>query len=159
MKGLSRLISAGLGAGYAPVAPGTMGSLLGLALGCALLRASPVALAAFVLLCGLGGVRLISHATGIPVRPRAGVHDDPGWVVLDEIAGQSLALLALPRPSWAGAALAFALFRLFDIVKPGPVGWADRQGGAWGIMADDLIAGLAACLIVGGAHAEWPLTV
>ena len=77
-------------------------------------------------------------------------------MVIDEIAGQCLALLALPRPGWAGAALAFALFRLLDVTKPGPIGWADRQGGAWGIMADDIIAGFIACLIVGAAHAIWP---
>ncbi len=57
-----------------------------------------------------------------------------------------LALVALHRPSPLGLLAGFALFRLFDIAKPGPIGWADRQGGAAGIMADDLLAGFASAL-------------
>ncbi len=153
----ARLIAAGLGAGFSPWAPGTAGSLLGLALGGALLAASPYVLAAATLGLAFGGLPIIARATGLKMRPGGqGDHDDPGWVVIDEVAGQCLALLALPRPSWGGALLAFVLFRALDIAKPGPVGWADRQGGAWGIMADDLIAGFVACLIVGGAHVRWP---
>ena len=156
----SRLIAAGFGAGFSPWAPGTAGSLLGLAIGAALLHISPYALAAVTLLTAFGAMPIVAAATGLPMRPPQNAaksdHDDPGWVVIDEIAGQMLALLALPRPSWAGAALAFALFRALDIAKPGPIGWADRQGGAWGIMADDLIAGFIACLIVGASHVRWP---
>ena len=156
----ARLIAAGLGTGFSPWAPGTAGSVLGLALGAGLLWFSPYALGVVTLLLAFGGMPIISRATGLPIRPAAhaaqGDHDDPGWVVIDEVAGQCLALLALPRPSWAGAALAFAVFRVLDILKPGPIGWADRQGGAWGIMADDLIAGFVACLVVGGAHVRWP---
>ena len=51
---------------------------------------------------------------------------------------------------------AFVLFRLFDIVKPGPVGWADRKGGAAGIMADDLIAGAIAAGILWAVRGRWP---
>lgn len=54
-------------------------------------------------------------------------------------------------PVWAAAA--FGLFRLFDITKPGPVGWADRQHGAWGIMGDDLLAGIGAALVL--AAVRW----
>jgi phosphatidylglycerophosphatase A len=63
-------------------------------------------------------------------------------VVVDEAAGQSLALAA--ASGWLGVVLAFALFRLFDVAKPGPVGWADRQPGPLGVMGDDLIAGALA---------------
>ena len=151
-------MAAGLGTGFSPWAPGTVGSLLGLGLGAGLLWLSPFALAVVTLGLAFGGMPIISRAVGIPIRPVAGRgdHDDPGWVVIDEVAGQCLALLALPGPSWAGAALAFVVFRALDILKPGPIGWADRQGGAWGIMADDLIAGFVACLVVGGAHVRWP---
>jgi phosphatidylglycerophosphatase A len=74
---------------------------------------------------------------------------DPSWVVVDEGAGQLLALAALPVGAGArGVILAFLLFRLFDITKPGPVGWADRQHGARGVMLDDVVAGLLAALLV-----------
>lgn len=75
---------------------------------------------------------------------------DPSWVVVDEGAGQLLALAALPEDAGGyGVLLAFLLFRIFDIAKPGPVGWADRQHGAHGVMLDDVIAGaLAAALIL-----------
>lgn len=81
--------------------------------------------------------------------PEAG--DDPGWVVVDEAAGMSFAL-AFAASFW-GVVLAFALFRLFDVWKPGPVGWADRQPGAFGVMADDLVAGALAAVGVVAFHA------
>ena len=84
---------------------------------------------------------------------------DPSEIVIDEVAGQWIALWPLslglnhagvdpwlfPWPGWLGAFLAY---RLFDIWKPGPIGWADRQPGATGVMLDDLIAGVAAALTV-----------
>ncbi|HEY8614183.1 MAG TPA: phosphatidylglycerophosphatase A [Roseomonas sp.] len=71
--------------------------------------------------------------------------DDPGWVVADEAAGQCLALAALPMGASGWWVLAgFALFRAFDILKPGPVGWADRMSGNLGVMLDDILAGLLA---------------
>jgi len=145
MKPIARLIAAGLGTGYAPRAPGTAGSLLGLGIGAALLHTSPAWLALFTALAILLGTACIPLATAIPLRATsAAAHQDPSWIVIDEIAGQCIALLALPRISLAGLALAFAAFRFFDILKPGPVGWADRQGGAIGIMLDDVFAGVAA---------------
>lgn len=88
---------------------------------------------------------------------------DPGWVVVDEGAGQLIALAALPMPSSGqgmlplgmlplsmldGILLAFVLFRVFDIAKPGPVGWANRQHGARGVMLDDVIAGALAAAVL-----------
>ncbi len=79
---------------------------------------------------------------------------DPGWVVVDEGAGQLLALAALaPGAGWPWVLAAFLLFRLFDITKPGPVGWADRQKGAVGVMLDDLVAGALAAGLLGVAWA------
>jgi phosphatidylglycerophosphatase A len=76
--------------------------------------------------------------------------DDPGWIVIDEFAGQWIAMLGLARVSLWGVVAAFVLFRFFDITKLGPVGWADRKDGAVGVMADDVVAGLivAAMLFV-----------
>ncbi|TDH63845.1 phosphatidylglycerophosphatase A [Dankookia rubra] len=82
---------------------------------------------------------------------------DPSWVVVDEGAGQLLALAALPAGAGGfGLLLAFLLFRIFDITKPGPVGWADRQHGARGVMLDDIIAGALAAALVLLARATLP---
>jgi phosphatidylglycerophosphatase A len=89
----------------------------------------------------------------------AGSEDqDPGEIVIDEVLGMFLALWPVSYGSmmagaglfklWPGVLVAFLAFRFFDIVKPGPVGWADRQLGAMGVMADDAIAGGLASLIV-----------
>ena len=137
---LARGLASGGGVGFAPVAPGTFGALLGLGLGAALLAGGHLAV--------LLGVLAVS-AAGVWAIGRAGAGDaDPGWVVIDEVAGQMIALLALPRLSLPGLLLAFGLFRLFDIAKPGPIGWADRRHDAWGVMADDWIAGLFAALTI-----------
>jgi phosphatidylglycerophosphatase A len=144
---LARLVAGGFGSGFVPFAPGTAGALLGLLLGVPLLLAPPGMLAIAALLVSLLGLWAIRAAR---------VEGDPGWVVIDEIAGQFVALLGLTRPTIVGLAAAFALFRLFDIVKPGPVGWADRQDGAAGIMADDLIAGAIAAGVLWAARQRWP---
>jgi phosphatidylglycerophosphatase A len=142
-------MAGGFGSGFFPVAPGTAGSVVGVAIGVALLAWSPWLLAGGAAVAAVGGTVCIRAATGMGwLGSEKGDHDDPGWIVIDEIAGQMIALLALPRPGWVGVALAFALFRLFDIWKPGPVGWADRRGGAIGVMADDVLAGLAAAAVV-----------
>lgn len=136
---IARLIAAGFGTGYAPVAPGTVASFAAVLVGAVLLRVSPVALAVAALLATFGGF--------VAVR-RAEVAGDPAWVVIDEFAGQWIAMLALSRPGIPGLLAAFILFRVFDIAKPGPVGWADRQHGTFGIMTDDVIAGALAALII-----------
>jgi len=140
---LARLIASGAGAGYAPRAPGTAGSLLALLLGALLMLAPAAALPLAALAATIGGVWAIRAAR---------VEGDPGWVVIDEVAGQWIALLGLARPTWPGLLAAFLLFRLLDITKPGPIGWADRQGGAVGIMADDVIAGAAVAVILYAAR-------
>lgn len=91
------------------------------------------------------------------LRREAEAAEDPGWVVVDESAGQLLALAALPAGAgWPGVALAFALFRALDILKPGPVGWADRQPGALGVMLDDVLAGAIAAALILLARTLWP---
>jgi phosphatidylglycerophosphatase A len=137
---LARFIAAGFGTGYTPVAAGTVASAAAALTGAGLLQLSPLALAAAALLATIGGTVAVT---------RAGVEGDPGWVVIDEFAGQWISLMALARPTLAGVVAAFVLFRLFDVTKLGPVGWADRQHGAFGVMADDVIAGIIAALVLG----------
>ena len=102
-------------------------------------------------------VALLAVLLGVWAVQRIGGEDDPGWITIDEIAGQLIALLPLGRPSLPGLLLAFGLFRLFDIWKPGPVGWADRQHGAFGVMADDVLAGLIAAGLLWAALRVWPM--
>ncbi|WP_297492225.1 phosphatidylglycerophosphatase A [Acidocella sp.] len=147
---IHKILASGFGLGYAPKAPGTFGSLLGLALGTALLSLGHLPLLfGIVIVSGLG-----IHA--ITRLPEAATQD-PGWIVIDEIAGQMIPLLALTGPSIPGILLCFALFRLFDIFKPGPVAWADRRHDAYGVMGDDLIAGGLAWLVVLALHLVSPL--
>ena len=136
----SRLLAAGLGLGFAPRAPGTVASAAAAILGLAMLRLAPAVLPFATLaaiLAGLWAIRAVARDTG-------GELGDPGWIVIDEVAGQWVALLGLARPSVLGVAAAFLIFRLLDITKPGPVGWADRHRGPSAVMGDDLIAGLIA---------------
>jgi phosphatidylglycerophosphatase A len=143
MKALLRLIAAGLGTGYAPVAPGTVGSLLAFPLW--LLAGGTempawLMLALSLLLVALG---LFACAEG----ERAWGHD-PGKVVIDEVAGQWVTLLVAQPVGWMGWLAAFLFFRLFDIWKPGPVDKLQQLPGAWGVMFDDLLAGLFAGLVI-----------
>ncbi|WP_298256290.1 phosphatidylglycerophosphatase A [uncultured Litoreibacter sp.] len=83
---------------------------------------------------------------------------DPSEIVIDEVVGQWIALLPVAIglshsgssfwTLWPGVLTAFVAFRAFDILKPGPVGWADRKEGPLGVMLDDVIAGLLAALVV-----------
>ncbi len=145
--GLTGLIAAGGGLGFAPYAPGTVASAAAAFVGAGLLKLPPVVLIAAAVVTSLGGFWAVRTAH---------VEGDPGWVVIDEVAGQFIALLGLSHPSGIGLLAAFLLFRLLDILKPGPVGWADRQSDAFGIMADDVIAGLVAAGVLFAARTVWP---
>lgn len=136
---LARFIAAGFGTGYSPVAAGTVASASAALIGAELLDLSPLTLLVAALLATVGGMVAVK---------RAGVEGDPGWVVIDEFAGQWISLMALARPTLVGVIAAFVLFRLVDVTKLGPVGWADRQHGAFGIMADDVIAGIIAGFVL-----------
>jgi phosphatidylglycerophosphatase A len=145
----ARFIAAGFGTGYAPFAAGTVASAAATVIGAGLLLLSPWALALAALLATIGGYLAVKRTV---------IEGDPSWVVIDEFAGQWITLLALVRPTVASLVAAFILFRLFDITKLGPVGWADRRHGAFGIMADDVIAGIIAAallILVRLTRPEW----
>jgi len=155
MSALARGIATMGGIGFAPKASGTV--------------ASAVAILPAWLLHWAGGFPLFLVATVLAIAGgwwataryvAAQPHDaDPSEVVIDELAGQWIALLPLSWGLWAAGTAAhvfpypgwiagFVLFRLFDIWKPGPVGWAERRHGAFGIMADDVVAGVIAAVLV-----------
>jgi phosphatidylglycerophosphatase A len=137
------LVCCGFGSGFLPRAPGTWGSLLALVLWWWLLAPLPwwmqlgVALVVFV-----AGVWLVDR-----VLRRYGVGDEPA-IVIDEFAGLWVALVAVdqqPLPVLLG----FVAFRVFDIVKPWPIGLADaRVKGGFGVMLDDLLAGIGALFVL-----------
>ena len=144
---VTTLVATWFGTGFLPTAPGTWGSLV----------AIPIAhlVAFFSGAWGLGGfalgVAVIGvHASGETARLR-GVGDPPE-IVVDEVAGQSIALLPVYALVPAGATLlrigaalsAFFLFRVLDVWKPGPIGALERLPRGWGIMADDVLAGAVA---------------
>ena len=142
---MSRVIASFFGIGFFPVAPGTAGSAVALLFGAALMQGPPWLLPVGAALAAVAGYVAIPHAV---TDPQA----DPGWVVIDEVAGQWIALLGLAGVSAPGLAAAFVGFRVLDIWKPGPVGWADRQPGAFGIMTDDILAGVGVALMLYAAR-------
>jgi phosphatidylglycerophosphatase A len=133
------------GAGLARHAPGSWGSAVVL----------PFVLLGPAVCLLLAGVMTIA-AFWAAARVLYDEKEDPAWFVTDEGAGMLLALAGLQAASLPGVLLAFLLFRAFDIVKPWPVSWADRQPGATGVIVDDLIAGLMAALILLGFQAAFP---
>lgn len=142
MDRLLMFIATGAGSGYLPKAPGTWGTLVGLLLWWPLAGLSLAAYLAAVAVLFIVGVASAGAAEKILDR------GDPGVVVIDEIVGVLIALTAVPVHP-AAALAGFALFRLFDIVKPFPVGWVDRHlHGGLGIMLDDVAAGLYALLVL-----------
>ncbi len=144
----ARVVLSLCGIGHLRPAPGSWGSAA--VLPAVLLGPLPcLGLALLLALLGYWAVRL--------ALPGDHAGEDPGWVVVDEGAGQLLALAALPAGAGpVGVLLAFALFRLLDVTKPGPVGWADRRHGASGIMLDDILAGAIAAAMILLLRAAWP---
>jgi phosphatidylglycerophosphatase A len=132
-------IALGFGTGLAPKAPGTVGSLAAAILWWFIMANQALWLQMVVIVVGFElGVRASNWMIA-----RTGVQD-PGFIVWDEFIGQWLALLLLPK-TLLWYAIGFALFRLFDIVKRGPAGWADKSfKGGFGVMFDDVLAGLMA---------------
>jgi phosphatidylglycerophosphatase A len=131
-----------LGVGRSPIIPGTAGTLASL----------PLALvaAAFLPLRAYAALTLVVSLVGIWAAGRASAAlgiKDPGVVVIDETAGLFVTFLAIPV-GWTAAVLGFFCFRAMDILKPPPARQAERLPAGWGIMLDDLMAGVYANLLV-----------
>ena len=128
--------------GFCPFAPGTAGSAAAILLFLGVRWTGSIALelavVALVSVVGVWAATTTERALGV---------EDPGVVVIDEVAGMLVSLLFLPT-SWGVIAAAFVCFRIFDIVKPWPCGRLERLHGGLGIMADDLAAGVYANLVI-----------
>jgi phosphatidylglycerophosphatase A len=146
------MVGTWFGAGLLKPGPGTYGSVAAMLLwvGAAHLWHG-VGLAVGTGLSSLGAVLIGIPAAGIVARESG--REDPGFVVVDEVAGQWIALIAV-RADWVHALLALALFRLFDIWKPWPVRLLERLPEGTGIMLDDVAAGVLA-LGVGLVVGRW----
>ncbi len=135
------LLATGFGSGLSPIVPGTMGSLAAIPFWYVLsFLPWPLYLIAVILGTGIG--IYLCHVTARDM----GVHDS-GSIVWDEFIGMWITLMALPAKEWHWVAVGFLLFRLFDMWKPWPIRWFDRnvQGGL-GIMVDDIVAGIIAAV-------------
>ena len=141
LERLARVLASGFGVGYLPVAPGTWGSLEAVLL--AWLIHCFIPLSTTLVLSALLVVLIYPAAVLCSCFARQSNRSDPQQIVLDEILGQFLCLLWAPI-SAASLVAGFLLFRLFDIVKPFPAGRAEKLPLGWGIIGDDLIAGLYA---------------
>jgi len=158
---MSRFVATFAYVGLLRPAPGTWGSAVAIPLAWGLHWAGgfPLFAAVTLLVFFLGWWATAAATRGQPDH-------DPSEIVIDEVVGMWLALWPLsgglwhigadpalfPWPGWVGG---FLMFRLFDIWKPGPVGWADRRRSALGVMLDDVIAGLIAALLVSLAAAAF----
>lgn len=151
---VTTVVATWFGVGLLPVAPGTWGSLATIPVAHLIVTISGVpGLVGFAAAVALIGV----HAAGETARLR-GIGDPPE-VVVDEVAGQSIALVPVYALVGSEAAFvrigavigAFALFRVLDAWKPGPIGALERLPGGWGVVMDDVLAGAAAGALAGAA--------
>jgi phosphatidylglycerophosphatase A len=145
----AKLIGTVLGVGYIRPASGTWGSLVALPWGWLLhvIGGFPMLIIGILVAFGAGWWATAQMTAG-------STDHDPSEIVIDEVAGQWIALLPLSYAAWSmgldilvmwpGWIAAFVLFRLFDIWKPLLIGWADRRGDPLGVMLDDVIAGIFA---------------
>ena len=132
------LLAFGFGSGLSKKAPGTVGSLVALGIWILIADLALIPYIIFLIISGLIGVYICGVAS-----EKLGVHDH-GGIVWDEFVGLWIAMICLPV-SWLSIILGFGLFRFFDIVKPWPISWADKNvSGGLGIMLDDVFAGFAA---------------
>ena len=158
---MNKLIATVCYIGYLRPAPGTWGSLAALPLAWLIYEAG-----GYWLLIVLGVVLFFAGVKATEHMAAETRDHDPSCVVVDEVIGQWVALLPVVIGAsnaqveitalWPGWLAAFVLFRLFDILKPGPIGWADRKETAVGVMLDDVFAGIFAAIgvvvLAGVAH-------
>ena len=135
-----QFLAFGFGSGLAPKAPGTFGTLAAIPIYWFIAEWPPLHYAGFILVTAILGIWICGAAS-----KQLGVHDH-GGIVWDEFVGYWITMWAVPVDLvWIAAGL--VAFRVFDIVKPWPIGWLDKKvSGGFGIMVDDIVAGVMACI-------------
>jgi phosphatidylglycerophosphatase A len=142
LKTVAGFFAFGFGSGLAPFAPGTFGTLAAIPLYLLLTTLNWPMYAWLVFVAFVVGVRLCDVTGG-----RLGVHDY-GGIVWDEFVGFWITLF-LVSFSWQNVIIGFILFRFFDIIKPWPIGWLDKKvSGGFGVMIDDVLAGIYALILM-----------
>jgi phosphatidylglycerophosphatase A len=149
LKTAARVLATWFYCGYAPVAPGTVGSAAAIVIAWLLhtyAAWTPVSFAFLGVLLAIPGI-WASTVTADAADLR-----DPGIIVVDEVIGQWITLAGAAQLNWGSWLLALALFRIFDIWKPPPVRQLEKLPGGWGIVADDAMAGVygATVLFIAG---------
>lgn len=143
---LAKILATGLGVGFSPLAPGTCGSLWG----CLIFYAMRNESRWFLLLMAVGIMMAGIWAAGVSENILG--KKDAQQIVIDEVAGQLIAYLFIPF-GWFYLIIGFVLFRFFDITKIFPARWAqDHLQDGWGVMGDDVVAGLQAALVLYMIH-------
>jgi phosphatidylglycerophosphatase A len=135
------------GAGRIKPGPGTWGSVAAVLLWAVAARAVHLSPPALLIALFIGiALALLFGVPAATIAARESSRHDPGFVVIDEVAGQWITLLFCP-PDWPHAIVALVLFRLFDITKPFPIRRLERLPEGWGIVFDDVAAGLYALVV------------
>ena len=137
----------GMGSGLAPKAPGTAGTMVALLIWFFLADLPLEIYVVIVAIAAIFGIYLCGRAA-----KDLGIHDHPG-IVWDEFVGFWIAMIGLPV-TWSSIIAGFFLFRIFDILKPWPISWIDKNfHGGLGIMLDDVVAGLATAIVISAVKA------
>jgi phosphatidylglycerophosphatase A len=136
------VIATWFGCGLVPKGPGTAGALGAIPLYALVVRGGQVGVgvaAFFVTIVGIWAASVVARELN---------QKDPQRVVVDEVAGMLVTLMPLPSLSWRGVAVGFVLFRFFDIVKPWPVRLFEKLPSGWGIVLDDIVAGILGAVVL-----------
>ncbi|GAL06767.1 phosphatidylglycerophosphatase A [Photobacterium aphoticum] len=139
------LLATGFGSGLSPIIPGTMGTLAAIPLYLLIAQLPFAVYLLIILVSAIIGIRICQKTSD-----DMGVHDH-GSIVWDEFVGFWITMAIAPAVTWQWVLAGFVLFRFFDMVKPWPISWLDKHvHGGFGIMVDDILAGLMAMIALWG---------
>ena len=143
MRSIVKLLATGFGAGYSPIAPGTCGTAVAVVIVWWFAWLPPWQWAIACI-----GITALAIAVADRADRIWGTHDS-GRIVIDEIAGYSITMIALDRADASQLAAGFVVFRVLDITKPGPIRWLDRNlPGGYGVVLDDALAGVVGAALL-----------